>query len=96
MKKVTDKEFYKDLNTFIQKHGKKSDWKVITSPYVNGQYHKEYVFENGAVFTDVNYLEGEYYEVEIKELGFSSKIPVIKHEYWSTDDATSKFWYEKR
>ena len=96
MKKVTDKEFYKDLQAFCQKHGKKQDWKVVTSPYANGQYHKEYMFEDGAIFTDVNYLEGEYYEVEIKELGFTSKVPVIKHEYWTTDDATSKFWYEGR
>ena len=87
-------EYQNDLAKFIQKHSKKYDWRVVTSPYENGQYRKEYLFEDGSTFTDINYLENEFYEVMIEDLGFSAKIPVIKHEYWSTDNATSKYWYE--
>lgn len=93
--KVTEKEFVKDLHDFIERHGRKSDWRVYTSPYADGKYYKQYQFEDGAVFTEVNYMENEYYEVYIEELGFSTKIPVIKHEYWSTEKP-SKFWFEGR
>lgn len=94
MTKTTYEGYLNDLEKFINKHSKKADWRVITSPYKNGQYHKQYVFEDGAILTDVNYMEGETYPVFVEELGFTANIPVIKHEYWSTDESGSKYWYE--
>ena len=96
MREVTYKEYSDDLASFIKKHSKKYDLKVYTSPLQNGEYHKNYVFENGAEFTEIN--EMNYYEVVtimVHNIPVDVKVNMIKHEYWSTDDSASKYWYEK-
>lgn len=93
--KVTFKDYNKDLAAFIAKHSKKNDWRVITSPISGGTYHKSYLFENGATFEEINSMEyNEQIEVEVNGIRAKVSVPMVKHEYWSTDDATSKFWYE--
>ena len=93
---VTFKEYNEDLAKFISKHSKKYNYKVYTSPFENNQYHKNYCFEDGATFTEINEMSvAEEVEVEVHGLKFKVDVHFIRHEYWSTDDATSKYWYEK-
>lgn len=94
---VSYRDYSTDLANFIKKHSKKCDYQVYTSPFENGQYHKDYWFEDGAMFTEINEMDYEE-AVEVTVHGISTVVYVkmIRHEYWSTDDATSKYWYEKR
>lgn len=97
MKTVTYKEYTEDLTNFIKKYSKKYDYKVYTSPLQNGQYHKNYVFENGATFTEINEMNYfENVEVTVHNIPVIVTVNLIRHEYWSTDDSVSKYWYEQR
>lgn len=96
MKTVTYEEYNRDLSAFLRKHGAKSDWHVYTSPLQEGQYHKNYVFEDGAEFVEINELNyREPVEVVVHGITISTVVHLIRHEYWSTDDSVSKYWYEK-
>ena len=96
MKTVDYQQYEKDLNAFILKHSKKSDLHVWTSPFKDGEYRKEYLFEDGASFYEINRHD---YEEEITTTvhGISVKatVKLIKHEYFSTDESESKLWYER-
>ena len=97
MRTVTYEEYRKDLNSFVDKHSRKYDYKVYTSPFENNQYHKNYCFEDGATFTEINEMHViETVEIEVHGLKFNVNVHLIRHEYWSTDDASSKYWYEKK
>ena len=97
MRTVTYKEYMEDLQKFIEKHSKKYDYRVETSPFVDNRYHKEYLFEDGATFMEVNNMDvAELVEVQAHGMTFTTEIHFIKHEYWSTDDAVSKFWFERK
>lgn len=96
MTTVTSTQYYDDLKNFIIKHTKKGEYKVYTSPFENGQYHKDYAFEDGSMFTEVNEMNYEE-EVEIVVHGLTIKktVKLIKHEYWSTEFG-SRYWFEAR
>lgn len=98
MKTVTYKEYSDDLINFINKHSAKSELADIhTSPFQNGLYHKSYIFADGSEFTEVNRIRKVEAEAETKvaNLRFTILIELVEHEYWSTDDSESKYWYEK-
>lgn len=95
MKTVDYRTYEKELNEFISRHSKKSDLHIWTSPFVNGEYHKDYLFEDGATFTEVN--THDYKEsviVTIHGIQMTAVVNLIRHEYWSTDDSESHVWYE--
>ena len=97
MKTVTYKEYMEDLQKFIQKHSKKYDHKVYTSAFVDNQYHKTYTFEDGSQFTEINEMDVvEKVEVSAHGLTFTVDVHYIRHEYWSTDDSVSKYWFEHK
>ena len=97
MRTVTYEEYCKDLNSFVDKHSRKYDFKVYTSPFENNQYRKTVCFEDGSVFTEINEMDVvEDVEVEVHGLKIKTEVHLIRHEYWSTDDSSSKYWYEKR
>jgi len=81
---------------FIQAHSK-SDWVVQTSPMENDTYVKNYIFEDGAVMTEVN--RPVYFKAKavIEELGIEAptEIKLLETECWNTDDATSYKFYER-
>ena len=79
---------------FIGKHLKKSDYRIDTSPMENNCYHKEYVFEHGAVWYEVIFLIEEEIVVEVHGIRCVVTVKFNKTEYWSTDDGKSKFIYE--
>lgn len=97
MKTVTFSEYMEDLKTFIDKHSKKYDYKVVTSPLKENRYHKEYIFEDSSFFTEINEMDVvEMVEVEVHGIKFQQDVHFIRHEYWSSDDAVSKYWYEAK
>lgn len=80
---------------FIKKHYD-SDWTVQISPMdKNGQYAKNYIFEDGAVLTEINRPVYEEVEVEVKGVRVKVEVKLMETEAWNTDDATSVKWYEK-
>lgn len=94
---VTYNEYSKDLQRYIAKHSKKSDYKVYTSPFYHNEYHKEYCFEDGSTFYEINnHNYWEEVEIEVHGIKMKTTVLMIRHEYFSTDDATSKYWYERR
>ena len=96
MKQVNYSEYQKDLNEFIKRHSKKSDLHVWTSALVDGEYHKEYLFEDGNGFYKINNMNYiEKVEIEVHGLIVIAEVKMVKHEYYSTDDSVSKYWYEK-
>lgn len=96
MKQVNYNEYENDLNSFIKKHSKKSDLHVWTSPLTNGEYHKEYLFEDGNGFYEINNMNyTEEIELEVHGIKAKAEVKMVKHEYWSTDEGTSKYWYER-
>ena len=93
---VTSKEYYNDLGNFLNKHSK-YDFKVYTSNFDNNCYHKEYCFENGATFCEINEMDfTTMVDVEVYGVTVKTQVNLIRHEYWSTDDSVSKYWYEAR
>ncbi len=96
MKTVDYTTYMNDLKSFIQKHNS-HDYKVITSDFQNNQYHKSYIFEDGSEFIEINYHEHyETIETTIHNIPVKTHICMVKHEYWSTDDSISKYWYESK
>lgn len=93
---VNCNRYQEDLNQFIKKHSKDADLQILTSPFENGRYHKDYLFSDGAWFTEINYMNHtEEIETEVHGIIVKATIKMIKHEYWSTDNSTTKYWYEK-
>lgn len=96
MTTVTYEEYMNDKLAFIKKHSKKHDWTVYTSNFENNKYHKEYCFDNGAQFCEVNEMDVvEDVEIEAHGIKFTKEVHFIRHEYWSTEQG-SKYWYEVR
>lgn len=93
MNQVTYGEYRKDLDNFIAKHCKKSDIDVYTSPYSDGQYRKAYTYMDGQ-FTEINREVWKKVMVEVFNSWIEIEVHAIEHEYWSTDDSKSKYWYE--
>lgn len=96
MKTVTSTEYYEDLYSFIRKHSAKADYRVYTSGLENNTYHKEWCFEDGATFCEVNEMDvTEIIETEVHGVIVKTPVHFIRHEYWSTEFG-SKYWYEAR
>ena len=93
---VTYKQYQEDLNNFIKKHNS-YDLAIKTSNLTNGSYTKLYMYEDGGVLWEVNDMEyTEKAEIELHGVKMFTDVHLIKHEYWTTDDSTTKVWYESR
>lgn len=93
---VTYKDYSDDLKKFINKHSAKSELtEVVTSSYENGMYRKSYLYEDGSEFFEVNRTVRAKANAETVGLKFEIEVKLIEHEYWSTDESKSKYWYEK-
>lgn len=91
---VTYREYEAEKTLFIQKHNKKSDCKVDTSPMVDNVYHKEYCWEHGAAWYERTERVTEIVEFEKYGLKFRTEIEYWKTEFWSTESG-SKYIIEK-
>ncbi len=80
---VTYKEYIEEKKAFFQKHN--CTFSEYTSPMDEyGRYYKAYNFEDGAQwFESMSFAPVE------------AEVKMFKTEYWNTDNATSKFYYEK-
>ena len=83
-------------NNFIKKHN--CDYKIYTSDLDEyGTYHKEYIFEDGAIMYEVNTIITELKEVtfEVNGLQYNKTFEVLQNrtELWTTDDAHSVYFY---
>ena len=101
MKITTWEEYTKAKKEFIKKHSKIADWKVETSSLNEYNiYHKEYVFEDGAVFyermapvwkkagAEVEVVHGVHVWIE-------QEVKLLEIEYYRTDNTESCVYYER-
>lgn len=93
--KVVDYEKYSsDKKAFLEAHD--YEYRVVTSPMDKyGTYHKEYVAEDGAIFYEIISQPAETVTVEIHKVTISVPVKFLRTEYWSSDDSSSKYYYEK-
>lgn len=69
--------------------------RVETSPMDEyGTYYKNYIFDNGAVWSERMSVEYVQQEIEVKLVKMTVEIKMLKTEFWSTD-SKSKYYYEK-
>ena len=94
MNTVTYEKYMNDLVKFVGKHSKKNDFRVETSPMINDRYDKKYLFEDGSTFWEINEIITEEVEVEVHVITCKAQVELYRHEYWSTDDSSTKYWYE--
>lgn len=91
-------ETYKsEKQAFIKKHGKK-DWKVVTSPMNEyGIYYKDYIFEDGTHFYERMAPVHFKQEVEVAHtmVKVEVEIKMMEIEYFDSDNADSRKYYEK-
>ena len=94
---VNSTTYNSDKKKFFNKHNR-NFYYTETSPMTNNGWHKEYIFADGAiwyevysaVYEDVK-LTGESHGVQITR---NETVKFFRTEYYSTDDATSKYLYE--
>lgn len=90
---TNNKEYEYEKYGFLRKHELKD---VITSQMDEyGVYHKEYICEDGAIWYEVMSPVYEKDTVEIKRVQVEVEVKMLRTEYWSSDNAESKFYYEK-
>ncbi len=98
MNTVTYKDYNNDLIKFCQKHSK-HELRVYTSPFIDNQYIKSWYYSDGSEFHEVNQNVTEVVTVPVEihgiKLDKTFEIKLVKHEYWSSDNSVSKYWYEK-
>lgn len=91
---VSYKEYNEDKKRFFKKH--KNDFQCETSPMDGyGRYYKVYSFADGAQWYENMSPTYETAEVEIKMVTVKVEVKMFRTEYYSTDDSTSKYYYEK-
>lgn len=88
-----------EKQSFIKKHSQ-TNWKIETSSMDEyGRYHKEYVFEDGAIWYEV--MSPEWFKMDVEvEINFCKvkrtiEVKMFRTEFWSTDDSHSKYYYEE-
>lgn len=91
---VTYKEYMEDKQAFFQKHNYTfSEHTSSMDEY--GRYYKTYAFEDGAHWFESMSPEYVKESLTIKLAPVEVEVKMFRTEYWNTEDATSKFYYEK-
>ena len=91
---VNYQEYAKLKNEFFKKHD--FDYGIKTSQMDEyGQYHKEYLFLDDAVWYESYRPTFEKVEIEVKKVKVEIEVKLFCTEFWSTDDSNSKCMYEK-
>lgn len=88
-----------EKQTFLRKHGRK-DWHVETSPMDQyGVYYKTYICGDGAIWYErmapVWRTAKAEAEVEGIKIEIEKEVKLFETEFFNTDNATSKKYYEK-
>ena len=79
---------------FFRKHH--NDYKIKTGPMDGyGNWNKDYVFEDGSVWSEVYSKVVEPIEVEVHYCKVRGVVTLLKTEFYSTDDSKSRYYYEE-
>lgn len=92
MRIVTMHEYYEEMGKFLTKH---KEWRVITSPFSNDQWCKDYLCEDGAMGKEINRVVYETVEVEVKGIKVKVSIKLLETEWFDTDNGYSIYMYAK-
>ena len=95
---VNYKEYRDNKDKFFKKH--KHDFNTDTSPMDQyGVYYKTYIFTDGAIWYERMAPVWEKVQVEVNVRGVDVKIEqdikLFETEFFSSDNAESKKYYEK-
>ena len=91
---VNYKEYEELRKRFFEKHN--YDYRIETSVMDEyGNYHKEYIFEDDAIWYESYKHTYEKVEVEIKKVKVNVEVKLFCTEFWNTEDSKSKYFYEK-
>lgn len=93
--KSTYDEYMNEKVAFVQKHNKKAECRVYTSPMENNRYHKEYCWDDGHEWDEITELIQEDVDVVAHGLTFKVSVNFWRTEFWSTENSISKFLFEK-
>lgn len=85
-------EYENDKKEFFRKH--KNDFRCETSNGSAEYYNKTYVFDDGAIWYEVMRKVYENIKVEIYYISIPVEVELFQTEYWSSDNADSKVYYE--
>lgn len=91
---VDYKKYSADKKAFFNKHKNNFDC-MTTQMDQYGRYGKIYNFEDGAIWYENMAPTYETAEVMVKLVPIKVEVKMFRTEYYSTDDATSKYYYEK-
>ena len=91
---VSSNQYYEEKYNFIEKHNKKSECNIYTSPMENNRYHKEYCWKDGAMWCEITELVTEPAVAKVHGLEVIVPVELWKTEFYSTE-APSKYFYER-
>ncbi|MBO7715933.1 MAG: hypothetical protein J6S85_20380 [Methanobrevibacter sp.] len=92
MKILSMKEYYEELSKFVNKHEVS---RIVTSPFTNNEWYKDYLCEDGAVGKEINRVVYEQVEVEVKGLVCKVEVKLLETEWFDTDNGTSIYMYQR-
>ena len=92
MNTVTYETYENDKAEFFKAHD--FDYTLHTSDSVNGCYHKEYAFDDGAVFYESMSKVTEEHVIEAHGIKSTATVVYMRTEYWTTDNAKTKTLFE--
>ena len=91
---VSYNDYVNEKQVFFNKHH--NDFRCETSSMDEyGRYYKTYVFADNAIWYETMSPTYEIAEVEIKLVKVQVEVKMLRTEFWNTDDANSKFYFEK-
>lgn len=95
---VKYEEYIQDKQAFFNKHD--NEFTIQTSSMDEySRYHKEYIFDDGAIWYESYSPEWftQTVEVDVKGVAIKTDVEVklFRTEFWNTDNSSSKYYYEK-
>ena len=92
MNTVTSYEYEELKKKFFHKHN--NEFQCDTQGNSAEYYHKTYVFEDGATWYEVMMKIYESVEAEAHGIKIPVEVELMQVEFWSSDDAESKYYFE--
>ena len=94
MKIVDCIEYGTEKRAFMEKHD--YDYRVETSSMDEyGRYHKEYIFQDGAIWYEQMSPVTETATIELHKCTIPVEVKFFRTEYWTNEDSESRYLYEK-
>lgn len=91
---VAEQEYRTIKDKFFAKH--KHDFRVDTSSMDSyGRWYKDYIFADGSNWHEDYYPTWEEGIAIVHDVEVPVEVKMLRTEYYSTDDATSRYVYEQ-